>query len=546
MDQKEEITFSDHLKKLETDYKILWSYYQCMQSLMRSLLKPQRIENVNFDTLYDEFKSLESVISQIPENEIRERLSNISNHLQRYKYILYQFDEKVPPSLTRRFIEKLEEYDIRFLIYFSQFYLKKTFLTQDDWDKIDLIFTKLFIIPDSNTGFYRLRDQEQIRLILSIITKEISLPQFNEAKINEVVTEFAAITKEIKKVSDFSNLLEWGLLARVRDFKKSLKNLMLQPDVLIAMLTLNKTSKNKFIALYRDEINKIGAGIEQIDRLGESLEQIKEISPPSALPEIFPEEEIIIKPHKEPEEELHNINYEIKLQLEKILNILNQMQSSAEKGGVLLSSLEQEGDKFLEIPAFLKPYLEKMQKDFEGINWKNTLSEIIKQEPVRSYQLESWELEAFQELYVQSQPEPFKTAINKALFRATLLRKSSAELAEKLIAADKKEHDVKGNDFNKLSKLIDAHLYAGSVYIKQLKDLINVCQQKEFYMLSKYLNRAMKKLERAQTGLWLVYDEHIDAIGSSKVGLSSENLDDFAESVKVNLAISTNKKKKKS
>src|SRR4030042_2020722 len=120
MNPKEEKTFGDHLKKLETDYKVLWCYYQCMQSLMRSLLKPQRIENVNFEMLHEEFKSMESLMEQLPENEIREKLSDINNQLQRYKYILYQYDEKIPPSLTRRFIEKLEQYDIRFLVYLDR------------------------------------------------------------------------------------------------------------------------------------------------------------------------------------------------------------------------------------------------------------------------------------------------------------------------------------------------------------------------------------------------------------------------------------------
>ena len=146
MSPKEEITLQDHLKKLETDFKALWSYYHCMQSLMRSLLKQQRIENVNFDLLFEELKMLESSISGMSDNEIREKLSEVGNLTQRHKYILYQFDEKIPPSLTRRFIEKLEKYDIRFLIYFSQFYLKKSFLNQDDWDKIDLILLCNFAI----------------------------------------------------------------------------------------------------------------------------------------------------------------------------------------------------------------------------------------------------------------------------------------------------------------------------------------------------------------------------------------------------------------
>lgn len=544
MDPNGEVTFSEHLKKLETDYKILWSYHQCMQGLMRSLLKPQRIENVSFDALYDEFKALESLITQLPENEIREKLGNISNHLQRYKYILYQFDEKVPPSLTRRFIEKLEEYDIRFLIFFSQFYLKKAFLTQDDWDKVDLIFTKLFIVPEENTGFYRLRNAEQIKYILSIITKDLQMSHFTEAKINEVVAEFGAITKEVKKVTDFSNLLEWGLLARIRDFKKSIKNLMLNPDVLLAMLTLNKTSKNKFISLYREEIKRIGSGIEIIDKLGESLEGIKEISPPSALPGIFSEEEIIIKESQDSEIELQQVTYEIRRQLDKIVDILMQMRDERWRTSSLLATIEGEEDKILEIPTFLKPYLEKIQKDFSAINWKEPLSKIMKEEVVRNYQIEKWELEAFQELYIQYQPELFKSAVNKAIFRATLLRRSSAELAENLAEMEKKKHKAKGEDFNKMCKLIDAHLYAASVYIKQLKELVIICQEKEFYMLAKYLNRAMKKLERASTGLWLIYDEKMDFIGSSNMESIDNN--ELAESIKINIDFSQNKKKKKS
>jgi hypothetical protein len=431
------------------------------------------------------------------------------------------------------------------LLYFSQFYLKKSFLNQDDWDKIDLIFTKLFIIADEKGEYYELREHGQIKHMLSLITKDINMPNYPELKINEIISEFNAITKEIKKVTDFSNFLEWGLLARIRDFKKPLKYLMIQPEVLIALLTLNKTSKNKFISLYRDEINEIGLGIEHIDKIGDTLEGIKEVSSSFATPEL-PAEEETSKHLQEPFEEVAQVSYHLQERLDKIMQLLTQLSSTkhTEKNLSQLK-IDMNEEKGFEIPAFLKPYLEKIQKKLTAVDWNNPLSIISQGEDLKDFQFEPWELEAFQELFIQTNPEPLKSKINKAIFKTTLLRHSISELAENFLNQTKNGTAKQRKGFVSMANAVEAHLDCAALYQDELKKLTDLCKQKEFYMLAKCLNRADKKLERTKTGLWLLHDEYIDDLGLPKDKKGAASVAEALHPIKIHIDIVPDKKKKK-
>lgn len=537
MNNKDVSSNIEQLRNIERTFKILWSYYNCMQSLMRSILKTHKIDGVNLNAIYEQLKGIEAKLPNISDDEFKEKLNEINNQLQRTKYILHNFDQKIPPSLTRRFIEKLEKYDIRFLIYFCQFYLKKTYLEQDDWDKIDLIFTKLFIVPDEKGQSYELRDHSQIKHILSIMTKGLNLPSYSEEKIHSTIAELAAITKEIRRVSAFSDFLEWGLLARIRDFKKSLKHLMLHPDVLIAMLTLNKTSKNKFINLNREEINKIGAGIEEIDKIGESLESIKEISISYAAPEVFSEEE-----EEKKEVDLEYL-LDIRSRLDKILSLISQLPFSQSEDHNF--NYEENVSKSIEIPTFLKPQLEELKSILTNIDWSSPLSQIAKSEKLKKYNFEAWELEAFQELFIQKNPEPLKSKINTYIFISKLLRNSISNLSEKImdsgLAISKEDKKEKSS----ISKLVETNLEACTLYEKEMKGLINLCLSKEFYTFAKYLERANKKLQRSRLGLWLLYDSYMENLKPFSEDEKYQADKDLMRPIKVQFEISADKKKKK-
>jgi len=536
MDNKEVSSYIEQLRNTQRTFKILWSYYNCMQSLMRSILKTQKIDSVNLNAVFEQLKEIEATLPNISDEDLKERINEINNQLQRIKYILYNFDQKIPPSLTRRFIEKLEKYDIRFLIYFCQFYLKKTYLEQDDWDKIDLIFTKLFIVPDEKGQSYELRDHSQIKQILSIMTKDLNLPSYSEEKIQSTIAELGAITKEIRRVSAFSDFLEWGLLARIRDFKNSLKHLMLHPDVLIAMLTLNKTSKNKFITLNREEINKIGAGIEEVDKIGESLESIKEISISYAAPEVFSDEE---------EKKEVDVEYllDIRSRLDKILSLISQLPFS--QLGDHNFNYNEDVSKSIEIPAFLKPELEELKSALSKVDWSSPLSQIAKGEKLKKYNFEPWELEAFQELFIQKNPEPLKAKINTYIFIAKLLRNSISNLSEKLMNSGLTISKEDKREKSSVSKLVETNLEACTLYEKEMKGMINLCLSKEFYTFAKYLERASKKLQRSRLGLWLLYDSYMENLKPFSEEEKFQADDELMKPIKVQFEISPEKKKKK-
>ncbi|MCS7313170.1 MAG: hypothetical protein NZ742_09710, partial [Acidobacteria bacterium] len=263
----------ERIRRVQHEYKVLWTYYQTAQSLLRTLLKLRRLEDIGLDQVYQQLQALEQMTDRPPEL-IEPVLQSLEAQLQRAHYILAQFDSNISPGVTRRYIERLESFDDRFLVYLIQFLLGKYPMTQDDWDKVDLLLTKLAIVRNPKMDQYDLRPESRLLQLRAQITQYYPMPYTPVERIHDLIAEADAIAAEVRKVTSYQDLMEWGLLARIREFKKSVQHLMLHAQLMIPFLRLNLVTKKKFTVLYHQEIERIQASIRLLEKTAPPVEAV--------------------------------------------------------------------------------------------------------------------------------------------------------------------------------------------------------------------------------------------------------------------------------
>ena len=506
----------DRLKRLQHEYKVLWVYYQTAQSLLRTLLKLRQIEDVGLESVYRALSELmQADLNQIPDAE--HRLAQIEDGLKRARYVLTQFDANVQPAVIRRYIERLETFDDRFLVYLVQFILGKYPLAQDDWDKVDLLLTKLFIVRDAQSQQFVLRPEDQILQLRDWITMYYDMPFLPADRVRWMVERADGLAHEIEQVTSYTDLLEWKLLARLRDYKKNVQFAMLHPQVVIPFFRLNLTTKRKFMQLYQHEIDRIQSSIHTLERLqptGEipaphTPEPVSTPSQPDETPRMEVTHTAILE-----SEEFVQILATLEHRMESLMDMLRQLLQRTESTGVIrLSDTEldmlrmqlAEADH-IEVPEWLQPDFERLMTAFQKVNWDRTLSEIAFSEPLRAFSLEPTEVEAYQMGFLYDRVTPDERAVYRLILLSAILRYRMAQTARKLVHLQQSTPD-------QWVQQVDADA------IQQIRDMLETAELYERHLLRcqelfagqfnmwRRCSRALRKLQRARVGLSLLLDQ---------------------------------------
>ncbi len=506
----------DRLKRLQHEYKVLWVYYQTAQSLLRTLLKLRQIEDVGLESVYRDLSELMQVdLNQVP--DVEHRLIQIEDGLKRARYVLTQFDANVQPAVIRRYIERLETFDDRFLVYLVQFILGKYPLAQDDWDKIDLLLTKLFIVRDAQRQQFVLRPEDQILQLRDWITMYYDIPFLPPDRVRWMVERADGLAHEIEQVTSYTDLLEWKLLARLRDYKKNVQFAMLHPQVVIPFFRLNLTTKRKFMQLYQHEIDRIQSSIHTLERLQPTGEipaphAVEPVSAPSPSVET-PAPPVTHAAILESEEFVH-ILASLEQRMESLMDMLRQLLQRTEPTGVMrLSDTELDvlrmqlaGADHVEVPGWLQPDFEQLMAAFQKVNWDRTLSEIAFSEPLRPFSLEPTEVEAYQMGFLYDRVTPDERAVYRLILLSAILRYRMARTARKLVHLQQAtpEQWVQQVDADAIQEIRDM-LETAELYERHLLR----CQElfaRQFNMWRR-CSRALRKLQRARVGLSLLLDQ---------------------------------------
>ena len=153
-----------------------------------------------------------------------------------------------------------------------RYYIGKTSRADNDRDKADFVVTYLYRMTAASMAGSgeeaTLSFERGIAKILILMEYEIpEMPQEHK----HLVEEFAFIREEVEDFRHFDDLMDAGIVQRVREIKQSLRESFYHPHALATVAAYNVFFGNRFDELFRNAAKQIRAYAARIQEEGGSL-----------------------------------------------------------------------------------------------------------------------------------------------------------------------------------------------------------------------------------------------------------------------------------
>jgi hypothetical protein len=205
---------------------------------------------------------------------------NSASVLRNFKLWLDVLDLALTPPLVRDALKSLPGYDTAHALL--RYFISKASQRSGDRDKTDCIITYLFRTPpldkpnswhrpevDSSYAFISqssLAFESELYRALGEIPFE-SMP----AEHVTLLQEFEYLYQELEEFRHFDQIIDSGIVQRVRELKQSLARSFYHPDSLANMAVWNDVFGRKFDELFHDAAIQIKTYAETVQREGGSI-----------------------------------------------------------------------------------------------------------------------------------------------------------------------------------------------------------------------------------------------------------------------------------
>ncbi|HXI14632.1 MAG TPA: hypothetical protein VNM92_18595 [Thermoanaerobaculia bacterium] len=242
--------------RLSDKFKSLWTFHQFATGVYKNLLERELPYNIDFPQIFESLKQGGEAI-QSSRTDASGMLDAAERQLGRVVVQLVRADIEITPPILRRFFEKLKRHDEKIIFHLIKFYLYSDSVEGDGRDKLDFLLTRSGEDFSEERGEFWSRDslelRKQFQALVSVRTGKLA----GQAETIDVIRTLRRMRDEIQSVTTFEELTTKKLLETERAFKHRMGDSLFHPDVLLAVLHLNLTTKNQFTRLYRMEEQRI-------------------------------------------------------------------------------------------------------------------------------------------------------------------------------------------------------------------------------------------------------------------------------------------------
>jgi hypothetical protein len=497
--------------RLSDRFKSVWTYHQFAAGVFRSLIREELPYRYDFQRTYEQIKSVSGKLNATEIANAATIITRVEVELDRVTIALLEADERIPPSMLRRFFERLKKQDETIIHTLIKFYLYADAVEGDRRDKLDFLFTRIGEDFHSARGEFASRDSLEFRerIIALVSVLRVAAPPAEE--VIRLIRAIGTMREEILAAETFDDLTEKHLLKNARTFKHRVGDMYFQPDVLMAIIELNVAAKNRFLRLYHAEEHRLIDDAEKLMEHGSAIERNFGDSNPQLTYEIARFREF-----KERFDELRaqsNVKHDLIAQLKASMSsILSQLE-----GGVSGEEVEElpveffietapnqdVADRFASDDVLLR-FLMRIAAAIDPVDHSLTPDELTQQPAVRDLRLEWWEAAAHQKLFGRRAADGDEDADDlwMLFLRAAALRVKVDEeatiLATTLAAGVKPDAELltKAGQSLDCAKELDA----------QFADLLHEAVYYSNPKLLHQLYRSRFRLLRGFSGLWLIYD----------------------------------------
>lgn len=505
--------------RLSDRFKSIWTYHQFATGVFKHLLDLPLPYAIDFQKIYDRVRGVSKVLTSSQIAEAAASLELSESALDRSTSTLLRVDEEISPSSLRRFFEKLKRQDENIIQFMIKFYLYAEAIDGDRRDKIDFLFTQLGEDFIADRGEYWSRDSLEFRERVLALLSVMKPPQVTDEEVVRIIRAIREIRDEINEAEEFEELTEKALLKNARQFKHRLGDIYFHHDVLLAVVEMNVSSKNRFLRLYRQEEERIVEDSKKLLEHGDAIERNFGEQNPELLVEIarFRDYKEQFDSSRARSDVKHDTITHLKLSMSSILEKLDRGLGEEEVSTELPPAFFTEAERRDRITTrfpydtSLQPVLMCISAVIDPADTSLLPEEVAALPGARDLRLEPWEIAAYEKLFDRRAPESNED--NEELWflfiRAAALRIKVDGEATLLAASSAAGISPENDLLTRAKESLDRAKELDEEFGEILREAVYYSNAK----LLRQLYRSRFRLLRGFSGLWLIYDRAQVAVG---------------------------------
>ncbi|MGK2858622.1 MAG: hypothetical protein ACSLFQ_15585 [Thermoanaerobaculia bacterium] len=495
--------------RLSDQFKAVWTYNQFASGVYKNIVRQPLPYKIEFQQHYDAIRAAGDAIQTVGGGDGVARITTCEAAVTPIFRQLAAADEQVTAGVVRRFFEKLRRSDDKIIYHLIKFYLYADSVDGEQRDKLDFLFTRIAEDYHEQRGEYFMKDQSELRKLLVGLLSVYKLknPPDNEG-IFQLIRTVRSIREEVVGATAIEELTSRNVLKSFRELKHKIGELFLVPDIMLAIVECNIASKNAFVRLYKNQEDQI---IEDSQRLLASESAITAglgRDNPAIAEELarFKRFKLAYEDSRAKSDVKHQLITQLKLSMNSLLGQLDQQfdaPSSEPSTAPMFADAEEVDDIEAVFGADpqLYSYLQKIYSILNYFDPDVSQDRITRSPEARGLRLETWEIEAFQKLFLGRERAREESEDVLALFlRGAALRMKVEDQAQEILGSRRK------NDAGFLEEIASTLSRA-----KEIDVAFGECLNDSPFGLSPrmvhHLYRSRLRLMRAFSGLWLLYDK---------------------------------------
>lgn len=490
--------------RLSDKFKSVWTYNQFAVGVYKNLLVRPVPYNIEFQKIYEQVKEAGDGI-QLSDRESSRKIDDCEKLFSPVFEKLVEADVPVTPPVVRKFFEKVRRQDDKIIFHLIKFYLYAGATTGDCRDKLDFLFTRIGedFVPER--GEYFMKDSSEVRQQLQglMALREGKRPSSED--VAQLTRTIRSIRDEIVHAAEIEELTSRRTLASFRDLKHRMGDVFFSPEVMYSIIECNVAAKNAFVRLYQSQEEQI---IEDARRLleSESIAQNVEGNPEleSEL-ERFRKFKAQYDDSRARSDVKHQVISQLKMSMNALLARLDRhFESPGNAPTEPIFGIAEEVDEIEAVfgpEPLLYPSLQKIYSILNFFDEDMSLEQIATSPQANGLRLESWEIDAFQKLFLQKQRSEEETPEMLQVFLlGAAIRIKVEEEAQHLL---KKRGNIDPTLLEEIASTLGR--------AKEVDAAFGACLTGSPFSISPRivhrLYRSRLRLMRAFSGLWLLYDK---------------------------------------
>jgi len=477
-------------------FKSAWTYHQFATGAFKNFLDAPLPYSIDFQRIYERLKSISGALNTSRMDDAGAALAENQDALDAAQKLLLDADARVPPSLVRRFFERLKRTDDAIIHHLIKFYFYAGAVDGDCRDKIDFLFTRIGEDFNPDRDEYWSRDPLELREKIVALAGILHVSPTAPGEVVKLIRAIRSMREEVQRIERFEELTDRHLLRNARLFKHRIGDLYFHPDVLLALVELNVATKNTFVKLYLADEQRLVDDSAKLLEHGSAIARNFGDTNPELVEEIARFREA-----KQRFDELRsqsNLKHDVVTRLKSTMtNILSQLDRGLEEdlAGAEIPAAFFDGQKVAEHfgrDETLLPHLTRLA------------ASIADNVRIAELRLEPWEVAAFEKLFGRAEPEAAED--NEDLWtlyaRAAAVRVKSDEeataIATSIAAGVRPEPEI----LTKAKQSLDCAKDLDEQFGEFLHEAVYYSNPKFLHQLY----RSRFRLLRGFSGLWLIYD----------------------------------------